>query len=238
MAFDQSERFVVHRLDITDTGEIATNVPINGRITTVDSVQFDTAYASGSAAVGDVAWDSNRSTLEFKMTSNITQEIGQSSFVPVKNNTGSTLTKGQVVYPSGSVGASGVIEVSLGLATGDNTSAQTFGVVAENITNGSQGFIQTFGVMEGINTSALTAGAVAYLSPSVAGGMTSTKPVAPDHMVYVAFVIRSNANTGMIFVRPQNGYELEELHNVKITNPTDGQFLKYQASTGLWVNSN
>ena len=238
MAFDQSERFVVHRLDFTETGEIATDVTINASISSVDAIQLDTSYAGGSSSIGEIAWDANRATLEFQMTSNITQEIGQSSFVPVRNNTGSTLNKGQVVYPSGSVGASGVIEVSLAQATGDSTSAQTFGIVAESIANGSQGFIQTFGIMEGVNTSALTAGAVAYLSPSVAGGMTSTKPSAPDHLVYAAFVIRSNANNGMIFVRPQNGYELEELHNVKITNPTDGQVLKYQASTGLWINSN
>lgn len=237
MAFEQIEHLVVNRLDFQTDGRIATDVLIDGNITEVNTVQFKTDNG-GSTAVGQLGWDVNRASLEFKMTDNITQEIGQSQFVPVKNNTGSTLNKGQVVYPSGSVGASGVIEVSLAVASGDSTSAQTFGVVAESIANGSQGFIQTFGLMEGINTNGLTAGQVIYLSGSVAGGMTSTKPSAPTHLVYVGFCVRSNANTGMIFVKTQNGYELEELHNVKITNPTDGQFLKYQASTGLWINSN
>ena len=41
-----------------------------------------------------------------------------------------------------------------------------------------------------------------------------------------------------IFVKPQNGYELEELHNVLITNPQNGQVLKYNSTLGLWVNSN
>lgn len=236
MAFEQIEHLVVNRLDFQTDGKIGTNVRIEGDITNVDAVQFLTTNG-GSTAVGQLAWDVNRETLEFYMDSNVVQEIGQSQFMPIKNNTGSTLTKGQVVYPSGSVGASGVLEVSLAIATGDSTSAQTVGVVAETITNGSTGFVQTFGVMENINTNGLTAGQVVYLSPSVAGGMTSTKPSAPQHMVYVGFCIRSNANTGMIFVKTQNGYELEELHNVKITNPQDGQFLKYQASTGLWINS-
>lgn len=236
MAFEQIEHLVVNRLDFQTDGRIATDVHIDGDITNVDSIQFLTTNG-GSDAVGKLAWDVNRETLEFYMDSNVVQEIGQSQFIPIKNNTGSTLTKGQVVYPSGSVGASGLLEVTLAIATGDSTSAQTVGVVAESIANGSTGFVQTFGIMENINTNGLTAGQVIYLSPSVAGGMTSTKPSAPNHMVYVGFCIRSNANTGIIFVKTQNGYELEELHNVKITNPQDGQVLKYQASTGLWINS-
>lgn len=236
MAFEQIEHLVVNRLDFQSDGKIGTDVRIEGDITNVNSVQFLTTNG-GSTDIGQLAWDVNRETLEFRMDENVIQEIGQSQFVPVKNNTGSTLNKGQVVYPSGSVGASGVIEVSLAQGNNDNNSAQTFGVVAESISNGQQGFIQTFGLMEGINTNGLTAGQVIYLSPTVAGGLTSTKPSAPNHMVYVGFCIRSNANNGIIFVRTQNGYELEELHNVKITNPQDGQVLKYQASTGLWINS-
>lgn len=236
MAFEQIEHLVVNRLDFQSDGKIATDVHIDGDITNVNSIQFLTTNG-GSDNIGQLAWDVNRETLEFRMDENIVQEIGQSQFVPVKNNTGATLNKGQVVYPSGSVGASGVIEVSLAQANNDTNSAQTFGVVAESIANGGQGFIQTFGLMEGINTNGLTAGQVIYLSPTTAGAMTSTKPSAPNHMVYVGFCVRSNANTGMIFVKPQNGYELDEIHNVKITNPQDGQFLKYQASTGLWINS-
>lgn len=237
MAFEQAERFVVNRLDFQSDGKIGTDVFIEGEITNVDSIQFLTTNG-GSTTVGELAWDVNRETLEFYMDDNVIQEIGQSQYVAIKNNTGSTLSKGQVVYPSGSVGASGVLEVTLAIANGDNTSAQTLGVIAEPLANGEKGFVQTFGLMENLNTNGLTAGQIAYLSPTIAGGITTTKPSAPNHMVYVGFVIRSNANTGMLFIKPQNGYELEELHNVKITNPQDGQFLKYQASTGLWINSN
>lgn len=53
----------------------------------------------------------------------------------------------------------------------------------------------------------------------------------------VGYCIRSHPSLGSIYVKPQNGYELEELHNVKITNPQDGDVLKYQASTGLWINA-
>jgi hypothetical protein len=42
---------------------------------------------------------------------------------------------------------------------------------------------------------------------------------------------------GEIFVKVQNGYELEELHNVSITSPADEQVLAYEAATGLWKNT-
>jgi hypothetical protein len=41
---------------------------------------------------------------------------------------------------------------------------------------------------------------------------------------------------GEIFVKVQNGYEIEELHNVSITDPADEQVLAYEAATGLWKN--
>ena len=46
-----------------------------------------------------------------------------------------------------------------------------------------------------------------------------------------------HATQGSVFVKVVNGFELDELHNVKITNPQDGQVLKYQASTQLWINA-
>lgn len=92
--------------------------------------------------------------------------------------------------------------------------------------------------MRDIDTSSLTEGGAVWLSPSVAGGMTDVKPSAPNHLVLVGYCIRSHPTLGSIYVKPQNGYELDELHNVKITNPQDGQVLKYSASLGVWINAN
>lgn len=48
------------------------------------------------------------------------------------------------------------------------------------------------------------------------GQFTDIKPVAPNHLVYVGTVLRQHATEGEIMVKIQNGYELEELHNVVI----------------------
>jgi len=57
--------------------------------------------------------------------------------------------------------------------------------------------------------------------------------------VYLGFVTTaSNGSAGRMYVRVQNGYELQELHNVKITSVANNDILKYNSSNSLWENSN
>ena len=119
----------------------------------------------------------------------------------------------------------------------DATSARTFGVTAEAIANGAEGIVVEFGIVQGIDTSTYTNGQTLYLSSTTAGAFQTTKPVAPAHLVYVANVISVNASSGRIFVKVQNGYELDEIHDVLITAPTGGQALVYDGASGLWKNT-
>lgn len=151
------------------------------------------------------------------------------------NHTNADMTKGQAVYIVGAQGQR--VSIELAQANSEVSSSRTFGLLAADIAKNQSGLIVTQGVLQGFNTSALTEGQVAWLSPTVAGGLTTTKPVAPDHAVFMGVVVRSHQTQGSVFVKVVNGYELDELHNVKITNPQDGQVLKYQASTGLWINA-
>lgn len=160
---------------------------------------------------------------------------GDPIYVYVRNQTGVPLLKGDVVYTSGANGTH--VQVTKALATTDTTSATTMGFVYEDIAHGADGYVVTSGYILGVNTNGYTAGQSIYLSGTTAGHWTTTKPQAPIHNVYLGVITRINANNGSIYVHPQNGYELDELHSVKITNPQDGQTLKYQASTGLWINS-
>lgn len=154
----------------------------------------------------------------------------------VRNETGATLTKGTVVYISGASGNKAT--VSKALATSDTTSAQTFGVIRADIPNNQNGYAILAGEIDGLDTSAFTAGTQLYLSSTTAGAYTSTKQYAPNHLVYVGVVTRSHVNQGTIEVRIQNGYEMDELHNVSAQNPTNGQTLIYNESTSLWEKAN
>jgi hypothetical protein len=150
----------------------------------------------------------------------------------VRNETGATLSKGTVVYISGASGNKAT--VSKAIATSDATSAQTFGLIFADIANNNNGYAILAGDISGLDTSAFANGTQLYLSSTTAGGYTSTKQYAPNHLVYVGVVTRSHVNQGSIEVRIQNGYEMDELHNVSAQNATNGQVLIYNESTSLW----
>lgn len=152
----------------------------------------------------------------------------------VRNTTGATLTKGTVVYISGASGNKPT--VSKAIATGDSTSAQTFGLVQANISNNSNGYVVCVGDIIGLDTSAFAEGVQLYLSSTTAGTYTSTKQLAPNHLVYIGVVTRSHPTQGEIEVKIQNGYELDELHDVAAQTPSNNDGLFYESSTNLWKN--
>jgi hypothetical protein len=76
-------------------------------------------------------------------------------------------------------------------------------------------------------------GDAVYLG-ATAGAITKTKPYAPDHLVYLGVVERANAGNGIMYVRVQNGYELDELHDVSAQTPADNNTLIYNSSNNLW----
>lgn len=152
----------------------------------------------------------------------------------VRNAEATTLNIGEVVYLFGQQGDRA--SVKRALATGDSTSATTLGVVAASIATASDGPVVTQGYAYGLNLSAFTAGQIVYLSPTVAGGITATKPQAPNHMVYIGVVVRANAGDGILYVRAQNGYELDEIHDVKINSVADNDIIVYDSVTDVWKN--
>jgi hypothetical protein len=150
----------------------------------------------------------------------------------VRNTTGATLTKGTAVYISGATGQNPT--VSKAQANNDTNSAQTLGLMSANLANNSNGYVTIIGLIQNIDTSAYTDGQQLYLSPTTAGTLTATKPHAPQHLVYVAVVEHAHPTQGKLFVKVQNGYEMDELHNVSAQSPSNGQVLIYNASTSLW----
>jgi hypothetical protein len=154
--------------------------------------------------------------------------------VEVRNQSGASIPAGSIVYISGATGNKPLITLSQ--ANNDANSAQTMGFVKTTIANNGTGYVIVRGVLDNIDTSALTEGVQLYLSPTTAGTWTTTKPSAPQHLVYVGIVIRSHPNLGTILVAVQNGYELDELHDVSAQTPADLDLLSYESSTSLWKN--
>jgi hypothetical protein len=154
----------------------------------------------------------------------------------VKNAESVPITKGQVVYLFGATG--NMASVKLAYNTSDATSAKTFGVVADDsISAGGSGMVTCVGVLGGLNLGSFQEGDTLYLG-ATAGSVTATKPYAPNHLVYVGVVERANNGNGELYVKIQNGYELEEIHDVQINAPRQsGQTLIYDNTLSLWKNA-
>jgi hypothetical protein len=161
-----------------------------------------------------------------------------------RNSTGATLYRGTIIYILGSTGNRPNFVKAR--ANSEGTSAGTFGVVKDNISNNSDGYVTVLGHLDNLDTRAgatnpftsdtLADGDVIYLSPTTAGYITNVKPSAPNHLVYLGNVVRTSPTNGTIVYRIQNGFELQELHNVAINGVSNNQLLSYESSTSLWKN--
>jgi len=196
-----------------------------------------------SAGVGVMRWNDTDGTLDLGLKGgNVTLQLGQEQVVRIVNKTGSNLTEAgyQAVYTSGAQGQR--LKVDLALANSDLTSAGTLGIVTENIAVNQEGFVTTNGLVRGVNTTGSLQGEtwsdgdILYLSPIVAGRITNIKPIAPQHLVVIGVCVYAHITQGSIFVKVDNGYELDELHNVLITSIANNEGLFYETSTGLFKN--
>jgi len=154
----------------------------------------------------------------------------------VKNDSNTTIYKGQPVYVSGSNGNNILIHPASN--SGEGTSSKTFGLLKQTLLNNEQGYVVTEGSLFNVDTSMATEGDPVWLGPTgnLIYGLVN-KPKAPQHLVSLGFVERAHQNQGKIFVKVQNGFELEELHNVRIVNEQNSDIIIYNSGSGLWLNS-
>lgn len=195
---------------------------------------LDTTPTSTPTGIGTIYWDSaNRTAALIDGDGDTTLQIGQEERILVHNNTGATLTDGQVVYITGSTG--NLPSVSLANASSETTSAATLGVVTESIANGADGFVTVSGIVNGLNTLAFNEGDLLWLG-TTAGTFTTTKPISPNHLVLIGYVIKKAGGNGSILVKIQNTQELEESSDVLFTSLANNQVLTYESATDLWKN--
>lgn len=152
----------------------------------------------------------------------------------VKNGSGGALSKGDAVYISGSDGSN--VLISKADANSDPSSSKTLGLLSQDLAINALGYVTTEGLVSGINTASATAGQSVWLSTTAGQWVFGSPPAEPAHGVYLGVVARANANNGEILVKVQNGYELDELHDVFAGSPTNGHLLRYDASSTAWIN--
>ena len=152
----------------------------------------------------------------------------------VKNDSGVALNKGAAVYISGANGTN--VLITKADANSDPSSSKTLGLLSQDLAINELGYVTTEGLVAGINTSSATAGQSVWLSTTAGEWVFGSPPAEPAHSVYLGVVARANASNGEILVKVQNGYELDELHDVFAGSPSNGHLLRYDASSTAWVN--
>ena len=163
-------------------------------------------------------------------------------YLTVVNKTGDNLLASgyKVVKVSSAQGQR--LAVDYAQANNDANSADTIGVVYENINNNQTGKIVTIGELTGLNTTGSlqsetwTDGDVLYLSPFNEGEITNIKPSAPNHLVTLGYVVYAHANNGKIYVKCDNGYEIGELHDVYAPSPNNNEGIFWSSGTNRYEN--
>lgn len=233
---------------------LSNTVPYVGATEDVDLGEFgltagylglDLTPTATPTTAGTMSWNDADGTANLILKGgNVTLQIGQEQVTRIVNKTGANLLEAnyQAVRISGAQGNR--LKVDLAQANIDANSADTLGLVTETINNNAEGFITTSGLVRNIDTTGTLQGEtwadgdMLYLSGTTAGRVTNIKPQAPTHTVIMGYVVRAHQTQGQIYVKVDNGYELDELHNVKITSVVNKNILVYETATSLWKNRN
>jgi hypothetical protein len=210
-----------------------------GASVTVDQTIIDGSSnaVSGNAVFDGLALKAPLANPTFTGIVTAPRITGRCDGIEVLCKAGLAINAGQVVYITGASGSN--IIIGLAQANTEPTSSKTIGISESTLANNATGYAITEGLMTvSISAPSAIEGDPIWLSSSTAGGMVfglANKPSAPNHIVYLGVVTRKSGNTVVeIYVKIQNGAELDELADVAITSATAGQALMRGATT--WEN--
>lgn len=207
----------------------------------VDYIDFSLTPSS-TIQKGRLIWSESNGSLRLGLKTNVNTNIGLDKYVLVKNQTGSTISKGRVVRIIGSSSTDEklLISPSVGFGEGKNI----LGIASENISNTQTGYIITSGYVSGINTTgslygeSWVNGDYLYVSSSVSGGLTKNKPNGPNMKTPIAIVVKTDSSNGVLFIKPITSINLDDINNTFIPQNTlvNKDILTYNTSTTNWEN--
>lgn len=192
------------RVEVINLSDGTTTRPAGTEFEIEDNGDVD---ISGNLLIGDKTLSSTPGAISYSSEqggtilirgefTNSSINAGQESVVYVINNTGATISDGQVVFISGFNVANDAFEIEL--ARADNIDdTEGLGVATTTILDTNTGLITIFGRVNDVNTSSFTAGDIVYLSPTVLGGITTTKPPIP---IQIGHIGKVDASVGFIQV--------------------------------------
>jgi hypothetical protein len=179
-----------------------TNVDLGTNNLTANKIQLSPTPTLGTLATGHLYWDTTNHTASLTMEDTaVNLQLGQEAQIYVRNNTGSIITNGSVVYQTGVIG--GHPTIALALANAENTS-HPLAVATQDIAINGWGYCTTFGKVRDLNTNSFNENDELFLSASSAGQLTTTPPVSPNYVVKIGSVTVKNPSAGEILVSIHN----------------------------------
>jgi hypothetical protein len=224
---------------------------IQNSVTTIDDTGnasgiLSQQFSNGSAvtlAAGKMWYDGATGAWNLGMgNGNITQQVGEEIFVYGKASAAITDSPLQIIYHTGVVGASGVIQFAPTVAGITDVNA-IVGIATESLALNDFGRATAFGVVRGITTNGTAFGEtwadddVIWYNP-VTGNPTKVKPVAPNIKVQVGLVIKAGAGgSGSFQVSIGRGSLLGGTDsNVQFGTLTNTDLIQYSTTLGYWTN--
>lgn len=193
-----------------------------------------------------VQWNRDDGTMDVGLYGGSVLQVGQELMYYAKNTSGGLIANGTPVMFTGTVGSSGKLTFGLAVADGSVLADYMMGVATQDIADNEFGYVTSFGLVRGFNTTGAPYGEVwadgdlLYFDPATPGTWTNVKPVAPAIDVPVAVVVNAGSGgSGSIFVRMTVAEALSRLQDVYINGtgtPLAGQVLIYDATQQRWEN--
>ena len=193
-----------------------------------------------------VQWNQDDGTMDIGLYGGSVLQVGQELHYYAKNTSGGLIANGTPVMFTGTIGSSGKLTFGLAIADGSVLADYMMGVTTQDIADNDFGYVTSFGLVRGFNTTGAPYGEVwndgdlLYFDPAAPGTWTNVQPQAPNIDVPVAVVINAGGGgSGSIFVRMTIAESLARLQDVYINGtgtPNDFDVLLYDATQSRWEN--
>jgi hypothetical protein len=224
---------------------------IQNSVTTIDDTGnasgiLSQQFSNGSAvtlAAGKMWYDGSTGAWNLGMgNGNITQQVGEEIFIYGKASAAITDSPLQIIYHTGTVGASGVITFAPTIVGITDVNA-IVGVATEDLANNAFGRVTAFGTVRGITTNGSAFGEtwadddVIWYNP-VTGNPTKVEPVAPYIKIQIGTVINAGSGgSGSFHVEIIRGSKLGGTDsNVQFGTLVNKDLIQYSTSLGYWTN--
>lgn len=199
----------------------------------IDKIWFNPNTLSELTAAGQINYSTASNTIEFR-NQYATFQLGQVKKIIVKNDEGSQVPAGKIMYISSAV--SNTPFAKLASTSLKNSAYKSIGMTTNSVETNGFVALTTEGRVSNINTSAFTEGDLLWLGPN--GSITAIEPISPTPKIFIGVVLRSHARAGKVYVKIRRITEVAAMSSVKVTDVQDQDLLKWNSESERFENSN